>query len=212
MDKTIRINHNTYPRKKIASTSLYMNRAYPSRYDRCTFDRFNAIIANDQIMKNYYMWKMGFNPRTEQHDMLHTCRQSVLFAELINIDQEAYHKETDRMFDEFHAKHRQAIDEYNAKVDEIIARIQALKSWYYYIPFEGENYGLIQRIVDGVHRENDCYGRMMFISSKSSKYICGRCRGWKGKENARCLCDLKPVYTKVIHRCDKCKLVSTTIR
>ncbi len=52
----------------------------------------------------------------------------------------------------------QEIENKNKSVREVISRIKKLK-WHEYIIFNSVRYG-VPYVVNGIHRENDCYGKM----------------------------------------------------
>lgn len=52
----------------------------------------------------------------------------------------------------------------NNNIEMIKIEIGKLKYWKDYIVFEGERYG-IHRIFEDIHRENDCFGNIIFYNT-----------------------------------------------
>lgn len=53
--------------------------------------------------------------------------------------------------------------ECNKKIRNIIIKINKLEKWEDFILFEGNKYG-IRKVLDNIHRENDCCGKIIIIS------------------------------------------------
>ena len=66
---------------------------------------------------------------------------------------------------------------YNTAVDEVIQKINSLKLWNDYIPFEDVNYGLPE-FLDDIHRNNDCGGDMKETSRYYESCRCSSCENW----------------------------------
>ena len=60
------------------------------------------------------------------------------------------------------------IKKYNVVIDSIIEKIQKLKKWNEFIEFEGKCYGITCKVVNNIHRENDCFGEMVFIRKETT--------------------------------------------
>lgn len=96
-----------------------------SRYDQCTFEQYDLIMADMQLLINYHIWAAGFDytisphpqieigglrhkqlgrpfmiyPCCKQHRRIHTFMDTVLFVKLMSFDHHEYMKETERMTD-----------------------------------------------------------------------------------------------------------------
>lgn len=173
-----------------------MTRSYPYRYTNEVFDRFNER-SETEIRENYNKWKEGINPFTNRkiklgwktHSsirdelMISFLHGRVYYLKLINIDQEHYKQETIQL------NHK--IDKENEIISSTIEQINRLQSWNDYVMYDGIKYGL-KKVVNHVHRENDCFGQMEYDIEKEYK-----CRGCSGKKTRyHCLC-----YTYTIHKC-----------
>jgi hypothetical protein len=169
---------------------------YPYRYTNDAFDKFNEMYSDPEIRENCNKWKAGINPYTNRkikiggktYDsikddfmiyFLYRTRWTRIFYLKLNIDQEKYKKETLQI---------------NHEIDSKIEEINRLKSWNDFVIYNGMKYGL-QKVLNDVHRENDCFGKMEYDREKD--YICRGCRF--NKTRYHCLC-----YTFTINKCNKC--------
>ena len=122
----------------------------------------------------------------------------MLFDELININASEYLQETKKIksiIDEENIIIRQ----YNILINEIIGEINRLKKWNDFVEFENDKYGNNNKIINNIHRENDCNGNMLLINSTFNQ--CYQCEwgmwpcsgGCSSKENT--------------YKCDKCGFI-----
>lgn len=93
------------------------------------------------------------------------------------------------------------IKKYNVVIDSIIEKIQKLKKWNEFIEFEGKCYGITCKVVNNIHRENDCFREMLFHMEK--EYKCKGCRDgimFNGAYSCSC-------YAYDINKCSKCRFI-----
>jgi hypothetical protein len=185
---------------------------YPIRYNNNTFDKFNEM-NNPKIHDNYNKWKEGINPHSNRkikiggktHEnlkneflisFLHSYSnggstwRSTLFLNLINIDQKEYINKTTELNNE--------IDKENILISTIIEKINSLKSWNDFIEFDGKKYGLTKKVLNNIHLENDCFGKMEYYKKKERE--CRGCRdGMLFNGPYTCGC-----YEYNMNKCNKC--------
>ena len=103
------------------------------------------------------------------------------------VDQEKYKEETIQLNHE--------TDKENEVASSTIEQINRLERWNDYVEFGGMKYGL-PKVLNEVHRENDCFGQMEFDREKDYE-----CRGCRNNQVGpyQCLC-----HTFTINKCNKC--------
>jgi hypothetical protein len=170
-----------YPTKKQEKT-------YPSRYDNHVFEKLNEMNGDTNLQNDYKRWKNGINYKTNRkitiggkkhresgHKFFITCshnsssgsnRWDVLFEELNNINRHEYIQETKRINNDIDVENA-LIKDYTEMVDSIIEKILLLERWDDFIEFEGKKYGLIHKIKNKIHIENNCFGEMVFTDTKT---------------------------------------------
>ena len=182
-----------------------MRISYPFRYTNEAFDKCHEMYNNPLLRDHYNKWIEGINPRTNRkikvggktyesikNDFMISFLNSrgtwssVFYLKLIEIDQEKYTEETILLNHE--------TDKENEIVSSTIEEINRLESWNDYVMYDGMKYGLKQ-VLNHVHRENDCFGKMEYYMEKD--YECIGCRNQAGP--LRCLC-----HTFTINKCNKC--------
>lgn len=87
-------------------------------------------------------------------------------------------------------------------VDTIIEKIRKLERWNDFIEFEGKKYGLIHKIKNNIHIENNCLGEMIFTHEKNEYTF-----------NDRPFCnygDKETTYS--IYKCFKCNYENKIIK
>jgi hypothetical protein len=171
------------------------------RYEKNVFYQYHAIINNTNIQKDYAIWKSGrdyntnrkikiggpkhrylekrFYIFTNEHNNKHYEGDYKLFTILEGINEETYHNETLAIRQSEEDTNR-LIDAYNETVTVVQYQVDALDKWFHYIEFEGKKYG-IKEWKDGVHRKQDCMGRIIKIGQEVM------CRDYKDDS-------MKPVY------------------
>ena len=189
-----------YPNKK-------QEKIYPERYDFSVFEKLNEINADTELQNDYKKWKNGINYKTnrkikidgkihrelKQNFIINSCG-GILFDKLNNINQHEYLKETIQINSDIDVENI-IIKDYNKIVDSIIEKIQNLEKWNEFIEFEGKCYGITSKVINMIHRENNCFGEMVF-TRKEKTY----------SSNDRPFCnydDTETIYS--IYNCSKCK-------
>lgn len=198
-----------YPIKKQEKT-------YPERYDNSVFEKLNEMNGDIELQNDYKKWKDGINYETnrkikidgkihrelKQKFMINyshnysfgsQMRSSVLFEKLNNINSHKYLQETEKINNEIDVENA-VIKDYNKLVDSIIEKIQKLEGWNEFIVFEGKKYGLIHKIKNNIHIENNCLGEMIFTYEETEYTF-----------NDRPFCnydDKETTYS--IYKCSKC--------
>jgi hypothetical protein len=75
-----------------------------------------------------------------------------------------------------------------------LLKIQKLERWNDFIEFEGKCYGITSKVLNNIHRENDCFGEIVFIR-KETTYT----------SNDRPFCNYDDTETTYsIYKCSKC--------
>ena len=181
-----------------------MTISYPCRYTNEAFDTFHEMYNDPEIRDRCNKWKAGINPYTNRkikiggktydsikddfmiYFLYRTRWTRIFYLKLKNIDEEKYKEETIQLNHE--------IDKENEIISSKIEEINRLQSWNDYVMYDGMKYGL-KKVVNHVHRENDCFGQMEYDREK--EYKCRGCRF--NKTRYQCLC-----YTFTINKCNKC--------
>ena len=182
-----------------------MTRPYPHRFTSDAFDKSHEMYNDPVLTNHYHTWKEGINPRTNRKIKLggktydsikndfmisfnsHGTWLSVFYVRLLEIDQEKYTEETIQLNHE--------TDKANEIISSTIEQINRLERWNDYVELDGIKYGL-KKVLNEVHREDDCFGNMEFNREKD--YVCRGCRyGQVGPY--RCIC-----HTFTINKCNKC--------
>lgn len=206
-----------YPTKKREKT-------YPERYDNYVFEKLNEMNGDTELQNDYKKWKDGINYKTNRklkiggkihrelkqkfmisyshnYSMGHQTRSSVLFEDLSNINADEYLQETKKIYNEIDAENT-IIKNYNKSVDSIIEKIQKLEKWNDFIEFEGKKYGLIHKIKNNIHIENNCLGEMIFTYEKTEYTF-----------NDRPFCNYDDKETTFsIYKCSKCNYENKIIK
>ena len=181
-----------------------MHRSYPYRYTNEAFDKFNEMYSDPEISENCNKWKKGINPYTNRkikiggktYDsikddfmiyFLYGTTWTRTFYLKLNIDQEMYKEETIQL--------NREIDRENEVISSKIEQINRLQSWNDFVIYDGIKYGL-KKVLNDVHRENDCFGQMEYDREKD--YECRGCRN-NHVGPYQCLC-----HTFTINKCNKC--------
>ena len=124
--------------------------------------------------------------------MIYSCG-GVLFDTLNSINPHEYLQETKKINNEIDVENA-IIKDYNKLVDCIIEKIQKLERWNEFIEFEGKCYGITSKVLNNIHRENDCFGEMTF-THKEKTYT----------SNDRPFCNYDDTETTYsIYKCSKC--------
>ena len=178
-----------YPSKK-------QEKNYPASYNQLVFEKFNEMSTDNELQNDYKKWKDGINYKTNRkikiggkihnelkqrflihyshnYSLTHQTRLSVLFEDLININVAEYLQETEQTYKEVDNENA-IIKDYNKLVDSTIEKIQKLERWNDFIEFEGKKYGLIHKIRNNIHIENNCFGEMIFTGKKTEYTIIDR--------------------------------------
>jgi hypothetical protein len=188
-------------------------KSYPLRYDNSTFEKLNEMNT-PELQNDYKKWKAGINYKTnrkitiggkihrelKQKFMIKYLFSYVLFEDLISINSHEYLQETEKINNDIDIENG-VIKKYNDVVDSIIEKIQKLKRWNEFIEFEGKCYGITTKVLNNIHRENDCFGEMLYHMEK--EYECKGCRdGIMFNGAYQCSC-----YAYDINKCSKCGFI-----
>lgn len=210
----ISVIERKFPRKQFELT-------YPKRYTLDVFEKFNEMKHSVELKNDYEKWENGINYNTNrkikiggeiyndlmQKFMIHYCynsniASSVLFTDLCNINANEYLQETKHIENEIDQQNN-SIKSYNKRIDITIDKIQQLDKWGHFVLFEGKKYGLTSKIVNYVHRENDCFGKMLYL--KTNERECKGCRdGMPFNGRYTCTCSTYDIY-----KCNKCNYEDT---
>lgn len=181
-----------------------MTRSYAYRCTNDTFDKSREMYNDPLLTERYHTWKEGINPRTNRkikiggktyntikNDFMvsfnsHGTWCSMFYLTLMEIDQEKYTEETNQLNHE--------TDKANEIISSTIEQINRLERWYDYVELDGIKYGL-PNVLNEVHREDDCFGKMEFV--RETDYVCRGCRN--DQVRYRCIC-----HTFTINKCNKC--------
>jgi len=158
-----------YPTKK-------REKIYPKRYDNSVFEKLNEMNGDTELQNDYEKWKDGINYKTNRKIKIdgkihRELKQKfmiggVLFDTLNSINAVEYLQETEKIINEIDVENA-IIKDYNNVIDIIIDKIQKLEGWDDFIEFEGKYYGLIHKIKNNIHIENNCLGEMIFTHEKT---------------------------------------------
>lgn len=188
-----------YPTKKREKT-------YPERYDNSIFEKLNEMNGDTELQNDYKKWKDGINYKTNRKIkiggkihrelkakfMIYSCG-GILFDTLNHINSNEYLQETEKINNEIDVENA-VIKDYNKLVDSIIEKIQKLEGWNEFIVFEGKKYGLIHKIKNNIHIENNCLGEMVFLKTEKEYTF-----------NDRPFCNYEDKETTYsIYKCSKC--------
>jgi len=208
VEESIKIKRQ-YPTKKQEKT-------YPERYNNSVFEKLNKINTDTELQNDYKKLKNGINYKTNRkikiggkiHEELkhkfmisylhnysfgNQIKLSVLFEDITNINVTKYLQETEKINNDIDHENF-LIQDYNKSVDNIIEKIQKLESWNEFIEFEEIKYGLVNKIKNNIHIENNCSGEMI-LSDKKIEYTF----------NDRPFCNYEDKETNyLIYKCSKC--------
>lgn len=206
-----------YPSKR-------QEKSYPKRYDNSIFEKLNEMNADTELQNDYKKWKDGINYKTNRkikiggkihrelkekfmisyshnYSIGHQTRSSVLFEDLSNINADEYLQETKKIYNEIDAENT-IIKNYNKSVDSIIEKIQKLEKWNDFIKYKRKKYGLIHKIKNNIHIENNCLGEMIFTHEKTEYTF-----------NDRPFCNYDDKETTFsIYKCSKCNYENKIIK
>ena len=184
---------------------------YPDRYNNAVFEKFNEMNTDTELQNDYKKWKAGKNYKTNRKitigGKIHReigkkfyiawqtswCTICVEFYELTNINATLYLQETEKIYNAIDIKNA-AIKDYNKRIDEIVEKIKNLESWDDFVAFEGIKYGLVDKIKNNIHMENNCYGEMVFVKSDTRIYY--HDRPYDLRDDT--------IETYSIYKCSKC--------
>lgn len=157
-----------YPSKKTIQS-------YPNRRTNADFETAESMRTNVNLQNDFSKWKDGINYITNRtikkglklHNELKYkfIVKGDLFDTYNNKDE--YLNETKRLHTAIDRKNN-ITEKYNKLVDAIIIKINNLKCWWDFVPFEGMCYGLPHKVLDNIHRVEDCFGEMLFTHKKES--------------------------------------------
>ena len=196
-----------YPSKR-------QEKSYPKRYDNSIFEKLNEMNADTELQNDYKKWKDGINYKTNRkikiggkiHSelkakfMIYRCG-GILFDTLNHINANEYLQETEKINNEIDVENA-VIKDYNKLVGSVIEKIQKLESWNEFIVFEGKKYGLIHKIKNDIHIENNCLGEMIFTHEKTEYTF-----------NDRPFCNYDDKETTFsIYKCTKCNYENKIIK
>jgi hypothetical protein len=132
--------------------------------------------------------------------MIYSCG-GILFDTLNSINADEYLQETKKIINDIDFENV-IIKDYNKLVDSIIEKIQKLERWNDFIEFEGKKYGLVNKIQNNIHIENNCSGEMIFTHEKTEYTF-----------NDRPFCNYDDKETTFsIYKCSKCNYENKIIK
>lgn len=193
----------TYPEYK-------KRQSYEKKYTERDFENLNKMINDVDFMSSYEKWKEGINYKTNRkikiggdtHKKLDCFYQyiggfgRVYIDDMININQKDYLKETFEIAKDISNTNKE-IERYNNIVASVIDKIKNLEKWEDYVEFEGKCYGLVNKVKNDIHVENDCNGKMIFIETKR-EIIC----------RDRPFCNTTDTdYEYDVYECSNCKFI-----
>jgi len=182
-------------------------KSYPERYDNSIFEKLNEMNADTELQNDYKKWKDGINYKTkrkikiggkihrelEAKIMIYSCGRGILFDTLNHINANEYLQETKKIINKVDVENA-IIKDYNKLVDSIIEKILKLERWNDFIEFEGNCYGITNKVLNNIHRENDCFGELVFIRKHTT---------YTSNDRPFCLYeDTETTYS--IYKCSKC--------
>jgi hypothetical protein len=175
---------------------------YPHRVD---IDEYLSFVNDEEYIKKYELLKKNINFKTGRR-LKTDSRTYNKIADELNIknfenyknlinsegDLETYitrtkhiHEQIDRVNEENKLL--------NVRISGLRDRIERLEFWEDHVEFEGVFYG-IPIVWKGIHRENNCNGKMVFEGYTSCS--CDRCKGWNAvHESAE------------YYKCDTCNFI-----
>ncbi len=184
-------------------------KSYSMRYTKYTFEEYNEVIKNVDLLREYEKWKNGINYNTNRKikigGKIHTDLKQkfminyghTLFEDLKDINALEYLQESEKINAEIVIENKR-IKDYNTAVEKVIENIKALTKWNDFIEFEGKRYGIPNKILNKIHIENDCFGEMVFYMKKEKE--CRGCRdGVMFNGSYTCSC-----FMQDINKCSKC--------
>lgn len=158
--------------------------SYPSRYTKGDFDLYDQKNKVGERLKYFLLFK-GYNYKTgkkiknkEEYKMLEAdfLIRGEPFTIMDKIDRKFYLKVSVSILIEIDRLNKN-IARYNAKVDEVIDKIDQLKKWDDFVEFDGKLYGIPYTI----HTEMSCGGEM-FLNQVGTQdgmnlfvYECEKC-------------------------------------
>ena len=159
-----------------------------------------------ELQNDYKKWKKGINYKTNRKITIggkihRELKQKfiiggyhgVLFDILNSINVNEYLQETEKINSEIDTEN-DVIKDYNMLVDSIIEQINRLEEWDEFIEFEGQKYGLIHKIKNNIHIENNCLGEMVF-TDEITEY-------WSNDRPFCNYADKEETYS--VYKCNKC--------
>lgn len=187
---------------------------YPERYDNFVFDKLNEMNNNIELQNDYKKWKSGINYNTnrkikidgkihrelKQKFMIYHNGRGILFDILKNINIYEYLQETKKINNNIDVENVIIID-YNKSIDIIIEKIQNLENWNDFIEFEGKRYGIVNKVKNNIHIENNCFGNILLNKERSNVY-CGSIRPYCNNFDI----DGGTAYYRE-YKCDKCNWI-----
>ena len=160
----------------------------PDRYTDKDFEKMNNMINDKELLDKYEKWKNGINYNTKRkisiNGLVHKkidCFYIIIsgFGNIYiddmkkiikEINKEDYLNETIKIERENTLENKK-IDDYNDNIKKLINDINNLENWKDFIEFEGKCYGLVEKVRNKIHIEDDCKGEIIFIE-KDYKYKC----------------------------------------
>jgi hypothetical protein len=157
---------------------------YPTRFSKEAFEQLKKNLENEDYLNNYKKLKSGINPYTKRKIKLNGRTYNliesefkikykipsllnsggylfcVLFEDLKKYIPEEYINETERIYFRIDINNS-IIKDYNILIDDINKKIKNLKTWDDYIIFNKKKYGLINKVKNYIHIENNCNGKMI---------------------------------------------------
>ncbi len=129
-----------------------------------------------------------------------TSSTSILFEKIKNINVTEYLEETKKINNKIDNDNI-AINNYNNLVNSIIKKIEKLETWDQFVEFDGKKYGLIHKIKNNIHIENNCLGTMK-LTDKETK--------WSINDRPFCNYD-DGETTYLIYKCSKCNFIEKIV-
>lgn len=132
-----------------------------------------VFMSNKDFQSKLQKWKAGINFITNKeiaNAKIHSdlkyillnqighnvwCNESI-YEKIKDIDIKSYVEETKKIQLELDILNEE-VDRYNRSLFDIHRQIDKLYSFFEFVEFDGNKYG-IPPVIDGIHRENDCMG------------------------------------------------------
>ena len=206
---------------------------YP-RYKKDVFEECKALLEIPAFQADYAKWESGdmninLNWKTNRrirvggsiYDSIVNKFKTVksIASNVIN-DAETYEAHISRIKTDID-RWNDRVWSHNRDVHEMTKQVNLLESWDHFVEFQGKRFGLSKPFMNGVHRKNNCLGKIIESEKKEeyeSEHECGSCRSGFGAGRT-CHCywstQIRTIYTLFCERCgeiETARSLNPTIR